>query len=112
MEPDFRALIFKNLLNGVPVGQVCRDFHKTEPEVMQIFSYVLRKVKSYCFLRSTSKVALPTISAGTLEEAKRYRVQCLSVLPKLNLNKSPEFKDIHNEILTPDNVLQVGRNIV
>lgn len=108
---DDRALIFKNLLNGVPIQQVCRDFHKTESEVNQIFSFVLRKIKNYCWLRSATKVALPMVHAGNLEEAKKYRIQCLSVLPKLNLNKDSQYKDFHSEVITPDNALQIARNL-
>lgn len=108
---DSKALIFTNLLNGVSVEQVCRDFHKTESEVMNIFAFVLRKVKSYCFLRAASKEALPMITASNLEEAKRHRITCLSVLPKLNLNKEAQFKDIQTEIVTMDNFTQVIKNL-
>lgn len=105
-----QALIFQNLLNGVPVKQVCLAFNKTETEVLQTFSYVLLKVKSYVFLRQT-RVGYPTIIASTIEEAKKYRLTCLSVLPKLNLSRPADFKDIQNEIVTPDNVLSVTRNL-
>jgi hypothetical protein len=107
---DTRALIFSNLVNGVPVHQVCRDFHKTESEVMQVFAFILRKIKSYIFLRQTS-VAYPTITASNLEEAKRLRLTCLTVLPKLKLDKEPQFKDIQTELVTPDNVMTVSRNL-
>jgi hypothetical protein len=40
---DERALVFMNLMNGVPVCQVARDFRKSEPDVMHIFRFILRK---------------------------------------------------------------------
>lgn len=107
---DTRALIFSNLLNGVPLGQVAQAFHKTESEINQIFSFVLRKIKSYCFVRQTQK-AYPTITASTLEDAKKYRLTCLEVLPKLNLDKDSQFKDIQTELVTPDNALSIARNL-
>ncbi len=106
-----KALIIANLLNGVPMEQVCKDFHKSESEVMNIFAFVLRKVKSYCFLRSATANAYPMITASNLEEAKKHRITCLTVLPKLNMNKEAEFKDIQTEIVSPDNFLQIAKNI-
>ncbi len=108
---DERALIFANLLNGVSVAQVARDFRVSEPEVMNTFSNVLRKVKSYCFLRARQKNAVPLVIASTIEEAKKYRLTCLHVLPKLNLDKAPHYKDIQGEIVTPDNIMAVARNM-
>ncbi len=108
---DTRALIFSNLLNGVPVGQVAREFKRSEREIMQIFSFILRKIKSYCFLRQTFK-GYPVITAATIDEAKRYRITCLSVLPNLKLDKEPQFKDIQSEIVTPDNAMSVAKNLI
>ena len=112
MHIDDRALIFANLLNGVPVAQVAQAFQKqSEAEVLQIFGFVLRKIKSYCFLRARQANALPLIVADDVKSAQKYRLTCLSVLPKLNLDKSPQYKDIHNEIINPDNVMSVTANL-
>lgn len=108
---DNRALIFANLVNGVPPEQVARDFRQSEAEVMQVFAFVLRKIKSYCFMRSRQKNAVRIITASNLKEAKDCRVLCLSVLPKLNLDNPPEYKDIQHEVVTPDNVMAVARNL-
>ena len=108
---DPRSLIFANLLNGVSAQQVARDFHKTELEVNQIFSFVLRKIKSYCFMRSIQKNALPMIVADDVKSAQRYRLTCLKVLPHLNLDKAPQYKDIQSELVKPDNILSVARNL-
>ena len=118
---DNRGAIFRNLLNGVPVWQVARDFHISESEVNSAFSYVLRKIKSFCFQRSLGYrepgspsapvQAMPIIPAGTIEEAKKYRLSFLSVLEKLNLDKPPAFKDIQTETVTPDNIMTVARNL-
>lgn len=107
---DDRALIFSNLVNGVPIDQVARDFRKSAEEVERVFSFVLRKVKSYCFLRQTRR-GYPAITASTVAEARRYRLTCLEVLPKLNLDKEAQFKDIHNEVVTPDNMAATLRNL-
>jgi hypothetical protein len=106
-----QALIFANLLNGVPEQQVAETFKISREEVQRTFAFVLRKVKSYCFLRQTQK-AYPTIVAHTVEEAKKYRLTCLAVLPNLKLDKEPQFKDIQTEIVTPDNAMQIARNLV
>jgi hypothetical protein len=107
---DSRALIFSNLLNGVSIEQVAREFRKSEQEVKQVCAYVLRKVKSYCFLRQTQKGYVP-IAASTIEQARKYRITCLTVLPKLKLDKEPEFKDIQNETVTQDNAIMIAKNL-
>lgn len=104
-------MIFANLLNGVPMEQICKDYNRSESEVMNIFSFVLRKVKSYCFERSATKDALPMITAATLDEAKKHRLTCLTVLPKLNLNKDPKYRDIQIENVTPDNLMSIGSKL-
>lgn len=108
---DPRSLIFANLLKGVPIQQVARDFHKSESEINQIFSFVLRKIKSYCFERSIQKKALPIVIASTVQEAQRYRLTCLQVLPQLNLDKAPKYKDILSEPVNPDNIITVVRDL-
>lgn len=108
---DERTLIFSNLLNGVPARQVAEVFRKPEEEVMQIFSFILRKIKSYCFLRARQKDAYPIIVAHDVETAQAYRLTCLKVLPKLNLDTAPQFKDIQNEVVTPDNVISIASNL-
>lgn len=109
---DNRALIFANLLNGVSAAQVAQAFHKqSEDEVLQIFGFILRKIKSYCFLRARQKNALPLIIANDVKTAQKYRLTCLSVLPKLNIDKEPQFRDIHNEIVNHDNVMVIGKNL-
>jgi hypothetical protein len=96
---DERALIFKNLLCGVPVWEVARAFHKnTEGEVMAAFNFVLKKAKSYCFERK-----MPPIFADSVEDAKKHRIVLLTVLPKLNLNKEAKFSKIFNEPFPGDN---------
>jgi hypothetical protein len=121
-----QALIFANLLNGVPEQQVAEVFKISREEVQRSFAFVLRKVKSYIFLRQAPHwkhyekggplegapvMAYPTITGSTLDEAKKHRLTCLSVLPKLKLDKEPQFKDIQTEIVTPDNAMQIARNL-
>lgn len=89
---DNRALIFTNLLNGVPVWQVCRDFHKTESEVMNIFRFILRKIKSRRLERME-----PPIIGNSIAEIQRQRITVLTILPKLNLDKDPLYKDVLHE---------------
>lgn len=101
-----KALIFRNLINGVPVAQVAQTFQVSEAQALQTFAFVLRKIKSYQFKRHQ-----PLILASNIEEARKYQVTCLSVLAKLNLEKDDAFKDIHSEIMTPDNALSIARNL-
>lgn len=90
---DERALIFSNLLNGVPVWQVARDFHKSsEQEVMDIFRFILRKIRSRRLERME-----PPIVGDTIEEIRRQRIACLTALPKLNLDKDPRYKNVMHE---------------
>lgn len=96
---DERALIFANLVKGVPVWQVARDYRKrNEAEVLGIFAFVLNKVRNYHFVRH-----LPPIVGESVEEIRKYRAACLSVLPKLNFDKPPQFKKIANEPLEMKN---------
>lgn len=109
---DTRCLIFANLLNGVPVRQVAEAFGlKSEDEAMYIFGLVLRRIKNYCFLRARQRNAYPIIVASTIKEAQAYRLTCLTVLPKIDFEKAPTYKDIHGEVINPDNAMAVGANI-
>ena len=71
-----QALIFANLLNGVSEQQVAEAFKISREEVQRTFAFVLRKVKSYCFLRQTQK-AYPTITACTPLATTGGVVRCL-----------------------------------
>lgn len=87
---DERCLIFKNLLNGVPVWQVARDFHKSsEQDVMNIFNFVIRKIRARRLQRME-----PPIVGRTIEELKKYRIALFDILPKLNLDKEPIYKNV------------------
>jgi hypothetical protein len=89
---DERALIFTNLMNGVPVWQVARDFHRSEPDVMHIFRFILRKIRSRRLERME-----PPIMGNTIDEVRRQRIACLTILPKLNLDRDPRYKDVLHE---------------
>ena len=101
-----KALIFSNLIKGVPLQQVAREFKLSEEEILRVFSFVLRKIKSYVFLRQQ-----PMVIAHDIATAQKYRLICLRVLPNLNLEKEPQFKDIQNELVNDDNVMSVARNL-
>jgi hypothetical protein len=89
---DERALIFTNLMNGIPVWQVARDFRKSEPDVMHIFRFILRKIRSRRLERME-----PPIVGNTIDEVRRQRISCLTILPKLNLDRDPRYKDVLHE---------------
>src|SRR5580692_9304331 len=89
---DSRALIFTNLLNGVPAWQVARDFHRSEPDVMNIFRFILRKIKSRRLERME-----PPIVGNSIAEIRKQRITCLTILPKLNLDRDPLYKDVLHE---------------
>jgi len=98
---DDRALIFSNLLNGVPAWQVARDFHKSEPDVMHIFRFILRKIKSRRLERME-----PPIVGNSISEIQKQRITCLTILPKLNLDRDPLYKDVFHE---PMEIKQDGK---
>ncbi len=95
---DSRVLIVNNLLNGVPVWVVARSFHIEAKEVESIFTFAMTKVKDYLF-----RYCKPPIFCETIEEARKDRVNILAVLPKLNLDKEPEYKKIVTEKVTERN---------
>ena len=92
---DERALIFRNLLNGVPVWRVARDFKLgSEQEVQNIFNFVVRKIRSYLLQQM-----LPPIVGLTVSELQRSRLRCFEILPLLNLDKEPLYRKVaHEEI--------------
>jgi len=89
---DERALIFSNLLNGQEPWKVAEQFHKSLPDVMNIFNFVLRKIRSRRLERME-----PPITGSSIEEIRKQRIACLTILPKLNLDKDPRFKDVRHE---------------
>jgi hypothetical protein len=89
---DDRALIFSNLLNGVPVWQVCRDFRRSEVDVMNIFRFILRKIKS----RRLERMESPIVG-NSVAEIQRQRITVLTILPKLNLDRDPLYKNVFHE---------------
>jgi len=89
---DERALIFQNLMNGVPDWQVAKEFHKTVPEVMNIFWYIVRKIRSRRLERME-----PPIVGTSIADIRRQRIVCLTILPKLNLDRDPRYKDVLHE---------------
>jgi len=95
---DERALIFTNLMNGVPVWQVARDFRRSEPDVMNIFRFILRKIRSRRLERME-----PPIIGNTIDEVRRHRIACLMILPKLNLDKDPRYRNVMHEAVEVKN---------
>jgi hypothetical protein len=89
---DDRVLIFMNLMNGVPDWQVARDFHKSVPDVMHIFRFILRKIKSRRLERME-----PPIIGNAISEIQRQRITVMTILPKLNLDKDPRYKNVLHE---------------
>jgi hypothetical protein len=118
---DNRSLIFRNLINGVPVDRVARDFQLSESEVMNTFSSVFRMIKSYCFVGArgyrkkgdpvASVHAYPIVVGSTVEDARKHKLTCLHVLEKLKLDSAPKYKDIQGEIINQDNIMTVARNL-
>ena len=52
------------------------------------------------------------IAASTLEEASQVlRVACLTALPHIKLDSADIYRDIQHEIVTPDNAMNVARNM-
>jgi len=99
---DERVLIYKALLNGVPVWRVTETFRRSDKEVMDIFRFVSRMITEYCFER---KMPLPACDA--IAVAQKYRRALLSLLTKVNLDKQPAFGKILNEKVNPGNAMNV-----
>ncbi len=89
---DERRLIFSNLLNGVPLTDVCKAFNKTEADVRAEFSYITQKIKNYCFLKGC-----PAIYCDTIEDARKNRYAIFPILRVVNLDKAPQFKIKHEQ---------------
>lgn len=96
---DNRALIYKNLLNGVPLWLIMQHCQMSEKDVMGVFDYVSRKIRDYLFRKCK-----PAIPCENIAIAQRSRLKLLAVLPNLNLDVEPTYRDIHHETVTPDNI--------
>jgi len=95
---DSRVQVVSNLLNGLPAWQVAKAFHLDAKEVESIFKFAMSKVKDYLF-----RYCKPPIFCDTVEQARKDRINILAILPKLNLDKEPEFKNIVIEKVTDKN---------
>ena len=95
---DSRVLIVSNLLNGQTDWKVAQAFRVDVKDVKATFDYVMRKLREYLF-----RQCKPPIMCDTLENAKKDRVNILAILPKLNLDKEPEYKNIVNETVSTNN---------
>lgn len=92
---DERCLIFQNLLHGVPVGQVAQAFHRSDADVMSVFHFVLRKIRSWCIER----MERPILGATVEEIQRTAKRRCLAILPLLNLDKEPRYAKVIHEHL-------------
>lgn len=84
-----RKLIFSNLLNKVPLGNIAQAFNKTEAEIQADFKYIIQKVKNYCFTKG-----VPPIMCDSIEDAQKSRYSIFPILKVLDLDKTPEYKII------------------
>ena len=77
---DERYLIVCNLLNGLTHDQVGITYKKSFKEVDDIFKFVIRKIKSYCFARS-----YPFFACDSLLDARRNKHLIIYIMNRLNL---------------------------
>jgi hypothetical protein len=86
-----RELVFRNLLNGVPLETVAQTFRLQPHQALAAFEFVLRKIKSYAF-----EHRLPPVMVDTVAQARRgeHRLVLLTVLARLNLAKEPMHRRI------------------
>jgi hypothetical protein len=89
---DERVMIFSNLMNGVPEWKIAEQFHMSVPDVMNIFRFVLRKIRSRRLERME-----PPIVGESIVEIRRQRITVLTLLPKLNLDKEPLYSKVMHE---------------
>ena len=103
---DEKILIVTNLLNGVPLWLIKQHYRMSDKEVTDLFSFVMRKVKNYLF-----KFSLLPVFCDTVEEAQKYKRTIFKVLPELNLEKAPVFRDIIQERVESDYVGQAFNDL-
>jgi hypothetical protein len=102
---DKRAMIFANLLNGVPLWIVKQHFEMSDDDVMRVFNFVVEKLKSYLFTHQ-----LPPIPCDSISEAQKNRILLLQLLPKLNLDKPPTRR-VKHETINPTNIESAFRGV-
>jgi hypothetical protein len=109
-EKDERVLIYRNLLNGLPVWKVMEVFRKSEKDVMDTFRLVSRRVEEYVFQRR-----LPPVYCDCIAVAQKSKDMLLSLLPKLNLDKPAALGRLtHNKFsggVPADAVIEVLREM-
>lgn len=86
---DERKLIFQNLVMGAPMPEIMKAFRKSEKEVMDVFTFVSRKINSYRFERMQ-----PFVRCDTIRHAQQNPALLLYTLERLDLDKDPRFKMI------------------
>lgn len=87
--PETASFVYRNLLNGCTFQQVGSAFNLSEKEILEAFSFVTQKIKSYALARG-----YPYVPCETLDMAKAQRRLCLAFLDKLNLEKPPLYAKI------------------
>lgn len=86
---DVRRMVFSNLAKGVPVKHVMEHYKLSEKEVMDIFAFVAKKIRSYRFER-----AEPFANCDTIQAAMKNAAIVLLTLDKLNLGTDPRYSKI------------------
>jgi hypothetical protein len=89
---DERALIFQNILHGVPEWRLAEEFHKSVDDITAIFWFVMRKIRSRC----VERLERP-IEGVTIDEIKRSKRRCLTILPLINLDRDPKHTKVSFE---------------
>jgi len=82
-------ILFINIVNGVSLCKLEKNFSLSENEIYEIFMQIIKKIKSYAMLR-----AIPDVVGLHLEDveiARKHRFLLLEILPKLNLEILPKF---------------------
>ena len=83
-----RAMIFRNLCNGVAVAEVAKAFNRpTEDAVLADFQYVVTKIKTYLFMR-----AIPPVPCDGIEQCRQNKIALFSIMRKVNLDICSPFK--------------------
>lgn len=91
-EKDERVLVYRNLLDGVPVWKVMEVFRKSEKEIMDIFRHVSAALMHYSLLRH-----MPPVFSDAIAVAQKQKRYLLPLITKVNLDK-PIARVTHNNI--------------
>lgn len=82
-----KKLIVANILNNVPIQDICKVYHKSEKEIEDCFYFVMARIKSYWFeMRTDKKKLVPWMPCDNYADARNNRMLLFKFLDKVDLS--------------------------